>query len=215
MQRQAPRLLTAHPTRTEVPTMSTPSLAELAAPVVAPMILQFFVLAILWVGTVPAVAERRTYGPWWGAVLLPFLMVSTGLLFFSAPLAPLWQPVLGAGGMAWNGIPAAVSLAMVLVLNLGVIGWCVWTSGGTRRSAFVPLLLVAPVLVGLMGGGTGALLVTAMASGGILMAARGSDGPGSERGAAAQLPASDERAGQLGFWLATLVLAGIAAWLRP
>jgi hypothetical protein len=198
--------------------MLTPSLAEDAAPVVAPMILQFFVLAILWVGTLPPTAQRWTEGAsWWGAVLLPFLMISTGLLFFSVPLAPLWQPILGPGGMGWSGIPAPVALATVLLLNLGVVGWCVWTSGGMARSPFVPLLLAAPILVGLLGGGTGTTLLTALASGAILMATRGTRGSrGGDGGDGMAAPVtSDPRRGHGGFWVATLVLIGIAAWLRP
>ena len=201
--------LTPNTTRPKVQVMPTPLVEIAAAPVVAPMILQFFILAILWVGTLPPYAPRGPQGAWWGAVLLPFLMVSTGLLFFSAPLAPLWQPVLGPGGIHFNGFPAGAALATVLFLNLIVVGWCIWASGGVARSPFVPLLVAAPVLVGLLGGATGWIFLTAVGAGLLLVIARGTPAP-----ATPPTPPALRRSA-LGFWIATFVLLGIAAWLRP
>lgn len=187
----------------------TPTLAEAAAPVVAPMILQFFVLTVLWVGTLPACAPKGPGARFWGAVLLPFLMISTGLLFFSAPLAPLWQPVLGAGGTTLSGFPAGFSLGMVLLMNLGVVGWCIRASGGLRESPFVPLLVVIPVLVGLMGGGFGGTLIAALGAGVLLLGLRyeeGLKGTGMAPTPARWMPA---------FWIAALVLVVLAFWLAP
>jgi hypothetical protein len=184
----------------------------LAAPVVAPMILQFFVLTLLWVGTLPWTKPRGPGADLWGAVLLPFLMISTGLLFFSAPLAPLWQPLLGAGGAGLGGFPAALSLGLVLALNVGVVGWCIRASGGLRASPYVPILLAIPVLVGLMGGGPGGIATAALAAGAILMALR-VEGERAARAGAESRPAG--RGLRAGIGLGTLLLMGIARWLSP
>ncbi len=207
-----------------MPSILAPSLylIEGAAPVVAPMILQFFVLTILWVGTLPRVRPRGPGADLWGAVLLPFLMVSTGLLFFSAPLAPLWQPVLGWGGSTLGGFPAPLSLSLVLAMNLGVIGWCIRASGGLRHSPYGPLLLVAPILVGLMGGGIRGSLITAMAAVTLLVglraeAGRAGPGPGAP-GPTLNRPPSESTAARglkPAVWVGTLILLGIAGWLRP
>jgi hypothetical protein len=109
--------------------------------VVAPMILQFFVLALYWFGGVPLGAYR---------VLLPFLMVSTGLLFFSDPLAPLWTVVLGDG---FEGFPSAMARVGVLGMNLAVAALLVGWTGGLRRSPYAVLLFGTPLLAGLVGGG--------------------------------------------------------------
>jgi hypothetical protein len=114
--------------------------------VVAPMILQFFVLALYWFGGVPLKLFRG---------LLPFLMIATGVLFFSVPLEPIWGPVVGAASLGFGGIPAGLGLVLVLAMNVGVAAWVVAQTGGWRGSGYRLLLLSYPALAFLLARGWG------------------------------------------------------------
>jgi len=127
------------------------------AGVVRPMILQFFVLAVLWMQLV-APGARGGRPADWTRVLLPFLMIATGLLFFSSPLQPVWAPLLGPGGDRVPAIPAGTARALVLGMNLGVVGWCAWHTGGLRRSPLIPLLVALPFAAILVEGDRGGWL---------------------------------------------------------
>jgi len=180
--------------------------------VVRPMILQFFVLAVLWVHLVAPRPGLRP-GPGseaWSWILLPFLMISTGILFFSAPLQPVWGPLLGPGGERIPAIPAGVALVAVLGLNLGVVGWCVKQTGGVHRSPLFPLLVAVPLAAWLLGGAPGG----SWALGGALLLAglAGWFGGGVGR----RRVQEGEGQGRLGRWVGLggmLVVLGIAAWL--
>jgi hypothetical protein len=167
------------------------------ARILPPMILQFFVLSVLWMGTVAPEGEAR-----WTRVLLPFLMIATGLLFFSAPLAPLWQPVLGGGGHRFSGFPPGGALLTVLALNLGCTGWVVLGTGGLPRSPFVPLLFSIPFAAALLMG----------AEGGVLWGFGGVAGSGVAMGVWVGLRPGWLRGGVLAGTLAVLL---IASWLQP
>lgn len=157
---------------------------DLAA-VVRPMIVQFLVLAALWVGSGgmgrigfgpsgPGMSgeDPRRFSFEVGRVLLPLLMLTTGALFFSRPLAPLWAPLLGPlpGGMEGTAIalPAGFSLLFVLVANLAVVLFLTSVSGGLDRSPFVPVLVAIPLLAGMLGGGGAAGLAVGGAGAGLL-----------------------------------------------
>jgi hypothetical protein len=159
---------------------STPDPA--VAAVVRPLVLQFFVLAALWYGTggmgrigfilpgrrAPGGASpppRFAVEP--GRILLPFLMVATGLLFFSRPLAPVWEPVLGSIPGLGGGLDPGFALGAVLVLNLGVILFLVAASGGLRGSPILPLLVALPLVVGAVSGTGGALVAVVGAGAGL------------------------------------------------
>ncbi len=194
--------------------------------VVRPMILQFFVLAVLWVHLVaprtqpspgtatrtappalPRVDQRPAPGKdAWSWILLPFLMISTGILFFSTPLQPVWGPLLGPGGERIPAIPAGVALLAVFGLNLGVVGWCVRQTGGVRRSPLLPLLMAVPLAAWFLGGAPGG----SWALGGALLLAGLAGGFG---GGKVQ---EGEGQGRLGRWVGLggmLVVLGLAAWL--
>lgn len=118
------------------------------------LVLQFLVAAVFWVGSAPLDHFRWKRGPQWARVeltrgVLPLLMVSAGLLFFSAPLAPMWQSALYLDG--FQGIPANISRWAFLTLNLGVLGVVLTATGGAARSPFVTLLVALPVFIWAVG----------------------------------------------------------------
>ncbi|TVP51082.1 MAG: hypothetical protein EA350_00280, partial [Gemmatimonadales bacterium] len=184
------------------------------------MILQFFVLAILWLHLV----APRTLGDRgvrsgihpgdvagaadWTRVLLPFLMIATGLLFFSSPLQPVWAPLLGPGGDRVPAIPAELSRALALALNLGVVGWCVWHTGGFRRSPLIPLLVALPFAAMLVDGAGGGWILLLGGTATVLatvLAQAGREG--------ARMPGEPTALRRIATPVGVLVLLGLAAWL--
>jgi hypothetical protein len=111
-----------------------------AGSVVAPMILQFFVLAALWF-TLYGPGGALPGGPASTRLPLPLLMLGAGALFFSSPLAPLWRPLVGGEGGGVPALPVPVALGCVALLNLGVLAAVVNETGGMRGSPVLPLLL--------------------------------------------------------------------------
>lgn len=221
--------------------MLLPAAPELAA-VVRPMILQFLVLAALWVGSggmgrigfAPGRRDDVDHGhppdgsaePRFsfevGRMLLPLLMLTTGALFFSRPLAPLWAPLLGplpAGADATAAaLPAGMALLFVLVANLGVVLFLTAASGGLDRSPFVPVLVAIPLLAGLLGGAGAAGLAVGGTGAGLLWlrfrnpAANPAAGHGRWKGAtwSASLPRRPRRR-EVALVMVGVVL--VAAWL--
>lgn len=201
------------------------------AGVVAPMILQFFVLAVYWFGGVPIERYR---------VLLPFLMVSTGVLFFSSPLYPVWGPVVGlpplasgphdfgVGGLGVNGLVTSgfqgmapgVALVLVLMMNVLVCGAVVGWTGGMSSSPYRALLFSYPLMagaLGLGGGGfswkAGAVGVAALLPGALMSQVFFSGKPG-ERGEQADAETSGlTRHSTLIVGLGVGVLLALAFWL--
>jgi hypothetical protein len=143
--------------------------AEVAR-VVPPMIVQFFLMAAYWFGALgggPADGPDRAGTSRWPHLLLPLLMVTTGLLFFSAPLEPVWRPFVGAE--LPPALPAAAALALVLALNLGVAGIVVAGTGGLHGSPFLPLLCAIPGMAWILGSGGAGLAIAATS--GLIVAA--------------------------------------------
>ena len=113
--------------------------------------LQFFVAALLWLGALVLPDARLSRGP---AVLqgdlmrlvLPVVLIVCGLLFFSAPLAPVWRPLIH-GGAGWGGFEPALGIRVFTGLNVVVTAVAVVVTGGTRRSPFTPLLILLPGLL--------------------------------------------------------------------
>jgi tetratricopeptide (TPR) repeat protein len=123
--------------------------------VIPPMIVQFFLMTSYWFGS-----AGRLPAPW-TRILLPLLMIGTGLLFFSEPLEPAWRPFVGGLPPA---VPASVALLVVLALNLGAAGVAVAATGGLVGSPFVALLFGVPGLAWILGsGGTTVSIVGALA----------------------------------------------------
>lgn len=198
--------------------------------VVRPMILQFFVLAVLWVHLVaPRIRARTGTGArgafgararsapgigrdsgagsdGWSWILLPFLMISTGILFFSTPLQPVWGPLLGPGGERIPAIPSGVARLAVLALNLGVVGWCMGQTGGVRRSPLLPLLVALPLAAWLVGGGPGGPWILGGGAVAVVVAAF-----------ATRERAREDASQDLLAWVVglggVLVVLGLAAWL--
>jgi hypothetical protein len=177
------------------------------ASVVRPMILQFFVLAVLWIQLVApgGPGERPAH---WTRVLLPFLMIATGLLFFSSPLQPVWAPLLGPGGHRVPAIPGGTARALVLGMNLGVVGWCVWHTGGFRRSPLLPLLVALPFAAALADGDHGGWLPLLAGTATVLTAVIA--GAGRED---ARTPGGAHAFRSVVAIGGVLVLLGLAAWL--
>lgn len=118
------------------------------------LVLQFLVAAIFWAGSAPLDRFRWERGPAWARVeltrlVLPLLMVSAGLLFFSAPLAPVWQSALYLD--AFQGLPASASRWAFLALNVGVLAVVLAATDGARQSPFMPLLAALPLFVWAVG----------------------------------------------------------------
>ncbi len=124
------------------------------------LIVQFLIAAILWVATArplrgvgrASAAASPTVQAWAAEptrLVLPLLMVVAGLLFFSEPLAPVWGPALGLE--AFGGVPPAVGRWSFLLLNPLVAGFVAAATGGVRHSPVLPLLIVYPALVWLVG----------------------------------------------------------------
>jgi hypothetical protein len=141
--------------------------------VLALLVLQFLLAAVMWMGSAPLRRFHLPRGPGWARVeltrlVLPLLMVVAGLLFFSTPLAPLWGPALGLEG--FGGVPAALGRWAFAGLNIGGVTILVVATGGVRRSPFTPLAVAIPVLAWAVGvplleaAGAGILAGAALAS---------------------------------------------------
>ncbi|CAN5688814.1 hypothetical protein BH23GEM11_BH23GEM11_14440 [soil metagenome] len=192
------------------------------AGVVRPMILQFFVLAVLWMHVAaPWTVRKKRVGddpppepaPW-TAVLLPFLMIATGLLFFSLPLQPVWAPLLGPGGNRVPAIPAEAARATVLAMNLAVVGWCAWRTGGFMRSPLAPLLVSIPFAALLVDGAGGGWLVLGAGIAAVVVTVIVEVRAGRDR-AGAGVRDSRGTAGRrrIAGTAGVLFILGIAAWL--
>lgn len=112
--------------------------------------LQFFVAALLWLGALPLRETRISRGPTLihgdlTRLVLPVVLIVCGLLFFSAPLAPVWRPLIH-GGAGWGGFEPSLGIRVFTGLNVLVAAVAVAATGGTRRSPFTPLLVLLPGL---------------------------------------------------------------------
>ncbi len=136
------------------------------ARVVPPMIAQFFLMAAYWVGAVGEGSEAPGAAGW-TRLLLPLLMITTGLLFFSEPLEAAWRPFVG--GELLPAIPAGAALALALALNLAVAVVAVGVTGGVTRSPFLPLLCALPGVAWVLGSG-GAWVAAAATVAALLLA---------------------------------------------
>jgi hypothetical protein len=122
--------------------------------VLALLVLQFLLAAVMWMGSAPLRRFHLTWGPGWARMeltrlVLPLLMVVAGLLFFSTPLAPLWGPALGLE--AFEGVPAALGRWAFVGLNIGVVALLVVATGGLRRSPFTVLAVAIPLMAWAVG----------------------------------------------------------------
>ena len=122
--------------------------------------MQFLIAAVMWVGTARSIRGPATVAPdasrwmavWSGEptrLVLPLLMIVAGLLFFSAPLAPVWGPALGLEML--TGLPPSVGRWAFLVLNIGVTGVLLSVTGGAGSSPFQTLLVSLPVVAWVAG----------------------------------------------------------------
>jgi hypothetical protein len=169
---------------------------------VTPLILQFFVVQVLWIhlaGADPS-ASRGRIDP--TLLPTPLLMLGTGALFFSSPLREVWKPWLGPGGEAFAGFPPGGALGFAAGLNVAVLLVALTATGGLRTSPLVPLAVALPFVAGLLATDTarGALLLAGAASSVIVTIL-------------ARKPASGTRT-----WAglaSVLLLLGVAAWLEP
>ena len=141
--------------------------------VLALLVLQFLLVAVMWLGSAPLRRFHLRRGPGWARaeltrLVLPLLMVVAGLLFFSTPLAPLWGPALGLE--AFGGVSAALGRWAFAGLNIGVVTILVAATGGVRRSPFAPLAVAVPLMAWAVGVpllevvGAGMLVGAALAS---------------------------------------------------
>jgi len=76
-------------------------------------------------------------------------MVVAGLLFFSAPLAPLWGPALGLE--VFGGVSPTLGRWAFAGLNIGVTTILVVATGGARGSPFTPLAVAIPLMAWAVG----------------------------------------------------------------
>jgi uncharacterized membrane protein YesL len=71
-------------------------------------------------------------------------LVTIAILLISDDLYSVWSPMFSGVGI--NTIPTEKAIGIVFIMDLGLTGWLMYATGGSRDSPFTPAIFTLPAL---------------------------------------------------------------------